>query len=178
MDADGPAGSPIAANWDRVRDDMAATADGYREAGWTVLELMPGDVNVLAGGERAPEGPGFDVLVADDEYDRLRAAVADRSVDRYETYRAIEGGVVFLLVAIEAEGDLAVVFPVYYPADEADDLRGHDSVTTYLRSLSTDRYVTFSYANPEPFLPPADAGTADGSGEGDRSGEGSGDDPA
>ncbi|MFC6725160.1 hypothetical protein ACFQE1_12435 [Halobium palmae] len=42
--------------WERVVDDMEATAAEYREEGWETLELHPGDVTPIPhDGTRAPK---------------------------------------------------------------------------------------------------------------------------
>jgi hypothetical protein len=141
-----PAG--VMAHWDDVMADVAATAEEYREAGWDVTTLHPGDVHPLphatvgddigdlggdpgtdsdadaaddgTDGDDDPEFVGLDVVVPGDEFTTLERVVADASFDEYETYRTRRGGVVFLVIAMQSAGaGRTVLLPVYYATNEA-----------------------------------------------------------
>ena len=146
--------------WERAVDDMETTAAEYRDAGWEVLELHPGDVTALptASADDESDRVGLDVLIPNDEFDALEARVADATFDGYDAYRAEAGDVVFLVVAMKAEeAGAAVVFPVYYARSEAGTMlrraaeRGE--MRTYLRPLEDDRRVVFSQREPANLLP-------------------------
>jgi len=143
--------------WQDVIEDMAATAEEYREAGRTVVELHPGDVETVTGEHVDSEAVrlGFDVVVPGDEFDRLRDAMADRTVDRYEVFAATGNGMVFLLVAVECD-DLVVLVPLYYDQSDRPSLEGiaeDDGLATHIRPLADDEVVTVTHRDPEPFFP-------------------------
>ena len=141
----------VMGRWEEVIADMEATAAEYREGGWDVLELHPGDVTVLDG-----ERYGLDVLVPDDEFEEVNALAAEAGFDSYEVYRAEEAGVTFVLVVLEdAETERAVCCPAYYDESEAEEMLHHaneeDVMYTHIRPLADDRAVTFSYHDPHLF---------------------------
>lgn len=151
--------------WDAVIADMDATTEEYREAGWDALELHPGDVTAREG----PDRYGFDVLVPDDEYERLEAFVADTAFDATEVFRAADAGRVFALVAVvAAAAERAVLFPVFFEQGGTDDLRAHateaDELDARIRPLADDRGVTFTCEEPSLFFPDDAAGSTDSDG--------------
>ncbi|WP_254765984.1 DUF7529 family protein [Salinilacihabitans rarus] len=151
--------------WEAFVDDVAATADAYRESGWDVLELHPGDVAPQPGpldrptlggdegdgdadaGADADPAPdpdvdrlGFDVLVPDDEFDALESLLDDGfAASSYETFRAERGGAAFVLVVERDEASERAVFvPLHYrPSD-----------TERLRRLASQRGVVHAYVRP------------------------------
>lgn len=131
--------------WDALVADVEAIAEEYDEAGWHALALHPGDVTLDDG--------GFDVLVPDDEFERVRTAVAECAFEDGETYRRAEAGVVFALAAFEAEPDrTAVLVPLYYGVAEAARLAELDRLRVRVRRLDeTD--VAFTHRRPELFVP-------------------------
>jgi hypothetical protein len=152
----------IVDRWEAVLDDMAATATEYREQGWDVVELHPGDVTPLPpvrGGEAlSDDRVGLDVLVPDDEFAAVESEASDATFDSYEVYRAQAGSVVFAVVAVEASAaGLAVLVPLYYRTGDAREMartateRG--SLDLYVRPLADDRRVVFTQEEPELLLP-------------------------
>lgn len=144
--------------WEQVITDMEATAAEYRERGWTVLELHPGDVAAL-GPDRADRW-GLDLLLPDDEFRDLEGWVTDET-DRFDTcevLRGSSGGILFLVVAmLDGPSERAVLFPAYYDparaeglleaAESAGELRAH------LRPLSGAPVVTFAIDEPSLVFP-------------------------
>jgi hypothetical protein len=148
--------------WEAVIDDMEATATEYREQGWNVVELHPGDINPLPparGGEVLDDDRvGFDVLVPDNEFETVESEAASVTFDSYEAYRAQVGSVVFVVVAVEAnEAGLAVLVPVYYRTADAQELTkralGRGSLNLFVRPLADDRRVVFTQDDPALLLP-------------------------
>lgn len=146
--------------WERVVEDMEATADEYREDGWSVVDLHPGDVTALP-----PEHErfGLDVLLPGNEYEQVSEWVtADGAAfDEFEVFRAARGGHVFLVVAIEdAPREQVMLVPAYYGIEDAQDtLEGvHERGTfpLHLRPLSLDGVVTVEPSDPSLLLPPTD----------------------
>jgi hypothetical protein len=148
--------------WEAVLDDMEATAADYRDEGWTVVELHPGDVTPLPpamGGEALDDDRvGLDVLVPDNEFETVEREAEDATFDSYDAYRAQAGSVVFAVVAVEATAsELAVLVPLYYRAADAKEMarraldRGR--LDLFVRPLADDRRVVFSQEQPELILP-------------------------
>jgi hypothetical protein len=150
-----PGIDPTTGYWERVVEDMAATADEYRERGWDAVEIHPGDVLVATDDRR----PGFEVLAPDDEFDRAAAAIDDG--DGFESasvFRASTEGSLFLVVVLEDAGtETALLFPLQYaPGEETDfvDMVQEDGVVrTHVRPLDQRRVLTFTHDDPSLFLP-------------------------
>lgn len=150
----------LANHWDDMIADMEATAAEYREQGWDVLELHPGDVTALAPTEDR-ERFGLDVLVPGNEFDELQTLVeAGTSFDSYKVYRGEGSGLVLLLVVMEdSEREQTVVFPAYYNPAQSTDMQqaAHDAGTMYshVRPLDERAIVTFTHDEPALFFPSA-----------------------
>lgn len=145
-------GTAIREHWDDLVADMAATAEEFRAAGWETLELHPGDVTVVAESNR-----GFDVLVPDDEFERLREWIDADAFPDHDVYRA-EAGITFLLVVAKDEAaERAVCCPLYYDEQGGKLLRQlareDGELWTHVRRLS-EEFVHLRHDDPEPFLPP------------------------
>ncbi|WP_123536279.1 DUF7529 family protein [Halosimplex salinum] len=154
--------------WETVVEDMHATAAEYREAGWHVVAVHPGDVAVLTGeprtaaeqtGEYEPDAPrlGFDVVVPGDEFAAFRDAMADRTVAECDVYAATGSGVVYLVVVLEAaDGETAGLVPLYYVQSDREalaEVAREYGLYTHVRPLQDDAVVTVEHDDPEPFFP-------------------------
>ena len=147
--------------WDDVLQDMEATAEEYRDEGWDVLEIHPGDV-------ASPDGKqggrwGIDVLVPDDEFEELEhlIEVGEFSFDDSEVYRATASGLVLLVVAVlDHDAEVAIVFPTYYDVNQGRSMleRAMEAgeMRTHLRPLDLENVVTFTHDDPSLFMPPSD----------------------
>lgn len=136
--------------WEEVIDDMEVTATEYREAGWDVVELHPGDVVILTD-----EQHGFDVLVPDDEFDQLVSAISDVTLDDSEIYRAEQDGLAFVLAVIfDEDSEIAICCPLYYDVQKAIELREQagQTLSITIHTLSNDRAITISHDDPTPFF--------------------------
>ena len=149
-----PQGPPpaVADRWQELLADAEATAAEYREAGWETLVVKPGDVTPLDG-----DPFGLDVLAPGDEFEALEALVEDVTFDTSHVYRAEEGGVRFVIVAVEAGDDeVAVVVPAFLDLGEASDLEERaleeEVMYTHVRPLSDDARVTFTHSDPGLFF--------------------------
>ncbi|MEF8773189.1 MAG: hypothetical protein V5A23_00300 [Halobacteriales archaeon] len=147
--------------WQDVIADMEATAEGYRERGWTVVEVHPGDVAVPEGREGGRWG--LDVLVPDGEFDEMERLVeGDPAFDESEVYRGKSGGLVLLVVAmLDPDTEHAILFPVYYDEKRARDVLDRaieeGELPTHLRPLDERAVVTFRHEAVDLFLPDDDA---------------------
>ncbi|RDI72003.1 DUF7529 family protein [Halopelagius longus] len=146
--------------WDDVVGDAEATAEEYREAGWDVVELHPGDVTpVPAMLDTEPSAEyGLNVLVPGEEFDTVEDVVETAEFDSYDAYRAERGGTVFLVVAMLAEDSgRAVVVPMYYRTKEAAPMLERaadaDEMRVIVRPLSDDKRVVFEQRDPNPLFP-------------------------
>ncbi|QLH83187.1 DUF7529 family protein [Halosimplex pelagicum] len=145
------AASAVREHWEDLIGDMDATAAEFEEAGWETLRLHPGDVTAVTG-----DRWGFDVLVPDDEFERLREWVEAGAFDEHDVYR-VESGIQFALVVLkDDDGERAVCCPLYYDDAAVEGLgelaerRGR--VETHVRNLA-EEYVTFTHDEPDLFFP-------------------------
>jgi len=149
---------PAADTWEDVLADMDATAASYVEDGWTVQKIHPGQVTVLDG--EASDRLGLDVLVPDNEFDDVEELVEEGfTVDDYEVFTAIDGGFVFLVVALrDPETKRALLVPAYYRIAGETTTRmlvnanERGAIHTYLRTLDRS-VIEFTHEDPELFQP-------------------------
>lgn len=150
------AASEIREHWDDLVGDAEVTAAEFEDAGWETLVCHPGDVTVTD-----VERFGIDVLLPDDEYDRLEEWVKDGSFDEFDVYRAETTMVWLLLVAKDESAERAVCCPAYYGSSDletlVDGLREHGHVPIYVRNLM-EEFVTFTSDRPGLLLPDPDDG--------------------
>lgn len=142
----------VADRWDDVLADARATAAEYRDRGWTVTVIHPGDVTVLT------DDPfGLDVLAPDGEFADLEAAVDRASFEETRVYRVDDDAVRFYVVCPEAPvAEEAVVVPAFLPLASAQALHRRateaGAMYTHVRTLSGDVRVTFTHDDPDPFF--------------------------
>ncbi|MFB6235444.1 MAG: hypothetical protein ABEH81_10840 [Halopenitus sp.] len=155
--------------WERVEDDLDATATEYREAGWDVTRLNTGDVTALPTGKAGVESDrvGLDALVPGDEFEALQDLVDDHTFDEYETYRGESSGLVVLVLAmLDTDDGVAVLLPLFYRTDEAeawlDAAEEAGETHTYVRPLDDHARVVFSHEDPTAFFPAARVRGTDG----------------
>lgn len=144
----------VGSRWSDIVADLEATADELREAGYETIAVHAGDVT-----PRADELT-LDVLVPDNEFDRLRALAADATVDEFAVYAATEEQVTFAVVAgRDPEAGVAVCWPVYVTAADGGSLRERalaaDRLEFRLRPLANDREVRFAMSDPAVLFEPA-----------------------
>lgn len=156
--------SRFAALWDRVEQDLEATAAEYRESGWDVMTLDVGDVTPLPSTrpDATRERIGLDALVPGSQYEELEELVDNHEFDEYETYRANAGEITFLVLAMrDTDAGVAVMLPLFYVEKEADPwleaARDEGITHTYVRPLDDSARVVFRHEDPEPFFPEPDA---------------------
>ncbi|MXR21294.1 DUF7529 family protein [Halobacterium bonnevillei] len=152
---DVPENVQAADGWNAVIDDMAATADAYRDRGWTTLELHPGD-SVLVDSEFRT---GLDVVLPGPEYEKLEAITEDddTAFTDVDVFTAEDGGMFYLLV-VEKDPDTetAVFVPAYYDPGgsqpKLDSITEAGELRLFCRRLNND-YVEFVHEDVAPFLP-------------------------
>ena len=149
----GPTNQPTEQGWQAVLEDMAATAEAYRDRGWTTLELHPGD-SVLVDSEFRT---GLDVVLPGDEYEDLEAVAADATFADVDVFQAATDTTTYLLVVEkDPDSETAVFVPAYYDtassAEKLDTIRENGELRLFCRRLNDD-YVEFVHENVDPFLP-------------------------
>lgn len=168
-------GDPLADHWAALLDDMAATADVYREEGWSVLELHPTESTALTD----PGEFGLEVTVPGDEFDELESWTGDDRFGEYEVYRAETGRVFLLVVARDTERRRVVCVPAHYGFESVSALadRAGSGAGFHTHVRSRGERVTFAHDDAAPFFPGGGAESGGDDGEG-AAGEGVGSDGA
>jgi len=144
-------------NWESLIEDMSAMAEEYRDRGWAALEVHPGDIAAFPGeaGRR-----GIELLAPDNEFDPIAAAFDETAgFETAEVFRAVDGGMVYLLFVLEASDiETAVLLPAYYShgneTEFVEMLETAVDVPVHVRPLNERRILTFTYDDPSLFLPP------------------------
>lgn len=143
-------------HWEVVIEDMYATAEEFREQGWTALECHPGDVHPVDDEEQL----GLDVVISGEEYEAILKAVEAEGAafDSVEVFRAEAEGLVFAVVVVSDEPqETAVLVPVYYDVQKAKEMLSRATVegqlSLYVRDLQTEDIVTFEMDDPMLFVP-------------------------
>jgi hypothetical protein len=154
--------------WEQVVGDMEATANEYADQDWHTLMLHPGDVTPIARTEGDDEDEngeddvteyGLDVLVPDNEFEDLESLLDDGvEFDSFEAFRAMEEGMVYVVVAMEDhDAETAVLYPAYYDVQGAEPMLDaaaeSGTMYTFVRTLSEDR-IRFTHDDASAFQPP------------------------
>ena len=137
--------------WGDVVSDSDATATEYRERGWTAIAVHPGDVNPVSDGAR------LDVLLPGPEFETANEAVSDAEIDTIRVYAAAAEGVEYrLVVAEDADADVAVCVPTFIGDSELDALRfeadAQGGLTVRLRPLDDRDVVEIVVTDPDVFF--------------------------
>lgn len=139
--------------WESFVGDIDDLAADYRDDGWTVHVLTPGDVTVV------PDEPAIDVLLPTSEVDVVEGVVADgMAFGHVEVYTEVREQVVFALVVLrDRPSSTALFVPTYYALGEVADLREslgpEGALSVVLRDLPDERAVAFDLDDPDPLLP-------------------------
>jgi len=153
MDDGIPAGNPAA--WDAAVGDMESTADAYEEAGWEAYALRPGDTTLLEADE---ERAHLDVVLTGPESETV-VDLIDEGVQftEYEVLKAVEEGVVYVVVVMEdPESEIVLLYPAMYSVEDAESVvekaKETGEFVAHLRGLEREP-VEFTYEEPELFAP-------------------------
>jgi len=135
-------------SWERVVSDLEVIADEYEDEGWEAYEIHPGDVSFRQEGGQ----PRMNVLVADNEFPNVEET-GNIGYDYYEVHRAVDGGIVYLIISIKNPTEKSVVVvPAYYAIDEHMDVRQraiqNGSVTLVLHRLDERSPLEFECKQP------------------------------
>lgn len=136
--------------WDAFLEDVQATADEYRKAGWDVTTLHPGDVTAVV----EDVGAVLDVLIPDNELDELTPLATGGNFDSYDVYQAVTAGHMFLLLAEkDTEQQQMVLAPIYYQLDSASEAitkaDENNEIYVRFRPLSGEPAVELVHEDPD-----------------------------
>ncbi|MCU4741042.1 DUF7529 family protein [Natronoglomus mannanivorans] len=153
-----PMDGPDAESWSAFLEEAGAVADEYRDDGWDVIDVQPGDVTPVDVPDH--ERFGFSVLVPDSEYDAVESFVEDESIafETSEVFYHTAGETVFVLaVELDETAETAVVIPLYYRRPRTRELvttaLENGELPVHVRRLSVDQWVTFAHDEPSLFVP-------------------------
>lgn len=137
--------------WGDVVADSDATATEYRVREWTALAAHPGDVNPV------PDAARVDVLLPGSEFDRTNETVGDAAIDAVRVFSAAADGVEYrLVVAEDADAEVAVCVPTYLGTAEFDELRtaadANGALVVRLRPLDDRDIVEIEITDPDVFF--------------------------
>lgn len=156
----------VASRWSDLMADLEATADELSAAGYDVVTVHPGDVTTV------PDELTLNILVPDNEFDRIETLAATATIDEFVVYTAAEGTVTFaVVVGRDPEAAAAVCWPVYLAATGAGtgSLRERalaaGRLEFRLRPLADDTEVRFAMTDPSVLFDGATAGPGDGEDE-------------
>ena len=137
----------VAGRWSDLIADLETTAAELDSAGYDVVAVHAGDVTPM------PEESTLDVLVPDDEFDRVKTLAAEDVPDEFAVYAATEGRVTFAAIAAQdPDRHAAVCWPVFVTATAAeqlaDQVQSTGEVVFRLRPLADDEAVRFVLSEP------------------------------
>ena len=151
--------SDARAFWDAVVDEAEATAAAYRDAGWGVTELHPGEVRPVPAyvDTGRTDRAGLDVLVPAEEFEAVERLMEVGSFDAHDASRVADGETVFAVVVVRDESTAeAVAVPVYYATAAAAPMLERvgecGEMRLSVRPPSADRRAEFSLEGPESLL--------------------------
>lgn len=152
MDDGIPAGNPAA--WEAAVGDMEATADAYEEAGWETYTLRPGDTTLL---ETAEERAHLDVVLSGPDSETVTDLVERVRFTEYEVLKAVEEGVVYVVVLMEdPDSEIVLLYPAMYSVEDAESVvenaKEAGEFVAHLRGLEREP-VEFTYEDPGLFEP-------------------------
>lgn len=146
--------------YDLVIEDMEATADEYREDDWETLVLHLEEVRPVyrPADKKWDKTLGFVGTADEDEYEEAHKIAYRYLFDEYETYRAQEGDVVFIVLVMEdTDNEVALLMPLFYEVEEARELleaaEEEGEIRTYLHPPDDKNSIVFEHQDPSAFYP-------------------------
>lgn len=144
-----PGGGPpsMPGMWADIIEEATALAEEYRQAGFEVAVLHPGDVVPV------PDDEAFDVLLPGSEFDAVEALVESFDADEVEVFTATDAGFGYVVV-VATDGDrrAAICCPLYYELTGIDEfvdaVTQAGAVELHLRPLSERPPVVLSIDDP------------------------------
>lgn len=143
--------------WERVRDEAAALAATLRSDGWDVCQVRADHVAAIDPDDSNSYG-GLVYTVPDGVGETLPALLEGGSFDRYEVFRTVAGGELYLVTRLrDEESERGVVLAGAVALDQvaelADAARERGELHTHVRLLDGTHLATFRHADPTDFFP-------------------------
>lgn len=146
----------VASEWQDVITEMDRISTEVYDQ-WEVLSVHPVHISMFVseGGE-----PGFDVLLADNEFDDVVATVgdADSPFEDCDVFRRTADPVVFSVLGFKRSAQRHVLLvPLYYSLERANrklaEASGHHAVNIHLRNLEATQAVGIALTDPQKLFP-------------------------
>ncbi|MFP8957895.1 hypothetical protein ACLI4Y_14305 [Natrialbaceae archaeon A-CW3] len=141
--------------WEEVMADATALADEYREEGWEVCSVRPGDVSPAEKDDRF----GLSVLLPGSDYEAVESLIDDPDVsfNGAEVYQHTVGTVVYAVaIELDTANEVAIVIPMAYSVADFQTIFEHafedGELQLHLRPLTIDQWVTFVHDDPSLFV--------------------------
>lgn len=143
--------------WERVREEAAALAAELRADGWDVSLVRADHVAAIEPGDSTAR-EGLVYTVPDSVGETLPALVDGGSFDRYEVFRTVAGGDLYLVTRLrDEETGRGVVLAGAVGLDQvsglADAARERGELHTHVRLLDGTHLATFRHEEPAHFFP-------------------------
>jgi len=143
--------------WEQVREEAAALAAGLRADGWDVSQVQADHVAAIEPGDSAAHA-GLVYTVPDSVGETLPALVEGGSFDRYDVFRTVAGGDLYLVTRLRDEETergvvLAGVVALDQVAELADAARERGELRSHVRLLDGTHLATFRHEDPTHFFP-------------------------
>ncbi|CCQ33569.1 hypothetical protein HLRTI_002527 [Halorhabdus tiamatea SARL4B] len=143
--------------WKHVREEAAALAATLRVDGWDVCQVRADHVAAIELGDSAAR-TGLVYTVPDSVGEGLPALLEGGSFDRYEVFRTVAGGELYLVTRLrDEETERGVVLAGAVGLDQVAELaeaaRERGELRTHVRLLDGTHLATFRHADPTDFFP-------------------------
>lgn len=134
---------PVPMLWAEIIEEAEATADSFRDEGFSVHVLHPGDVTPLA------EEQAFDVLLPGSEFETVKELIERFDPEEVTVYTAQEGAFSYaVVVATDAASAIAICCPIFFETVAGDsfttDADGASSIGLRLRPLDQSAHVVLT----------------------------------
>ncbi len=144
----------VAEHWEDVLGDRDELTDAYEARGWDAYPLTPGHVTLIEDGDDLT----ISILLSKDELETINPLIETLEFDSVDVYRRVEGGTVFVLMAMEAtDAQTSLIIPMYYSTDQIpqfESLRDAGRpVECLLRSLDDAFTNLLRIADADLFIP-------------------------
>lgn len=136
----------VPSRWADIIEEAAATADTYREDGYEVELLHPGDVVPI------PDTVAFDILLPGSEFEAVEALAGEFDAPEVAVFTAQESGFGYAVIVATAPGtSTAICCPIYYELASIDELLEaiEDAIELHLRPLNRRSKVVIKIDEPD-----------------------------
>jgi len=143
--------------WEQVREEATALAALLRADGWDVVQVRADHVAAVESGDSTAR-TGLVYTVPDSVEEVLPTLVEGGSFDRYEVFRTVARGDLYLVTRLrDEETEQGVVLAGAVGLDQvgglADAARERGELHTHVRLLDGTYLATFRHEDPTHFFP-------------------------